>query len=178
MKIYTRVGDQGLTKQVSGRMVPKTDAQIVMLGDIDELQSYLGVVIASLGNAHITLVAELMTIQRRLYTLEADVSIQRHAKMTAADTTNLEERIDWYVDRVPELKGFILPGGSQAGAQLQVARTVARRAERSAVALHRQQPLAAPILTYLNRLSDYLFVLARYVNVRDGYQEQPSKLDE
>lgn len=173
MKIYTRVGDQGMTKQVSGKMVSKTDAQIVTLGDIDEFQSYLGVVVASLG-AHPDLVDELSEVQRKLYMLEADISVKRHQEITLADTTHLEERVDYFMANTPELTEFILPGGSTAGAQLQYARTVARRAERSAVALNLEQPLEPAILKYLNRLSDYLFAMARYVNHLDGYQEVPS----
>ena len=96
MKIYTRVGDQGMTKQVSGKMVSKTDAQIVTLGDIDEFQSYLGVVVASLGAPD--LVAELSEVQRKLYQLEADISVKRHQEITLADTTALEERVDFFME--------------------------------------------------------------------------------
>lgn len=173
-KIYTRVGDHGLTKQVSGKMVAKTDAQIVTLGEVDELQSYLGVVITSFGETHADLVAELADVQRKLYVLEADISVKRHQDMTLEDTTWLEGRVDDFTAHTPDLKEFILPGGSPAGAHLHYARTVARRAERSAVALNAAQPLDPAILTYLNRLSDYLFAMARYVNHLDGYMEIPS----
>lgn len=174
MKIYTRVGDQGMTKQVSGKMVTKTDAQIVTLGDVDELQSYLGVVVASFRPEQTALIEALSDVQRKLYQLEADISVPRHQAMTAADTAELETQIDTFTADTPELKEFILPGGSPAGANLQYARTVARRAERSAVALAQTQSLAPEILTYLNRLSDYLYAMGRYVNARDGYQEIPS----
>lgn len=173
-KIYTRVGDQGMTKQVSGRMVAKTDAQIVALGEIDELQSYLGVVVTSLKADQTQLRVELSDVQRKLYALEADISVKRHQEMTPADTTALEARVDDFTAQTPALKEFILPGGSPAGANLQYARTVARRAERAAVALNAVQPLDPAILTYLNRLSDYLFAMARYVNALDGYTEIPS----
>lgn len=173
-KIYTRVGDHGLTKQVSGQMVAKTDLQIVALGEIDELQSYLGVVVTSLQPNQADLSNELCDVQRKLYVLEADISVKRHQEMAAADTTWLEQRVDAFMAATPDLKEFILPGGSPAGAHLQYARTVARRAERSAVALNTVQPLDPAILTYLNRLSDYLFAMARYVNHRDGYVEIPS----
>lgn len=171
MKIYTRVGDQGMTKQVSGKMVSKTDAQIVTLGDIDELQSYLGVVVASLKPDQTDLIDELSEVQRKLYVVEADISVKRHQEITPADTTHLEERVDYFIANAPELKEFILPGGSPAGANIHYARTVARRAERSAVALNAEQPLEPAILTYLNRLSDYFFAMARYVNHQDGYEE-------
>ena len=173
-KIYTRVGDQGMTKQVSGRMVAKTDTQIVALGEIDELQSYLGVVVTSLKVDQAQLRVELCDVQRKLYALEADISVKRHQEMTPADTTALEARVDDFTAQTPELKEFILPGGSPAGANLQYARTVARRAERAAVALNAVQPLDPAILTYLNRLSDYLFAMARYVNALDGNAEIPS----
>ncbi|AJA80065.1 ATP:cob(I)alamin adenosyltransferase [Levilactobacillus brevis] len=175
MKIYTRVGDQGMTKQISGKMVAKTDAQIVTLGDIDELQSYLGVVVASLQPTQTAIAEELSDIQRKLYELQADISVKRHQTIVPADTEWLEGKIDEYMAATPELKEFILPGGSAAGARLQYARTVARRAERSAVALNTEQTLEPAIMTYLNRLSDYLFALARYVNHQDHYQEVPSK---
>lgn len=112
MKIYTRVGDQGMTKQISGKMVAKTDAQIVTLGDIDELQSYLGVVVASLQPTQTAIAEELSDIQRKLYELQADISVKRHQTMVPADTEWLEGKIDEYMAATPELKEFILPGGS------------------------------------------------------------------
>lgn len=175
MKIYTRVGDQGMTKQVSGQMVAKTDAQIVALGDLDELETWLGNVVAIMGTTHTAERTELQDIQRKLYDLQADISVKRHHVMVPADTTALEDRIDAMMAELPPIKEFILPGGTQAGAALQYGRTVARRAERSAVKLNQEQPLAPEIMTYLNRLSDFLFALARYVNWRDGYTEVPSK---
>lgn len=175
MKIYTRVGDQGMTKQISGRMVPKTDAQIVALGDLDELESWLGNVVAIMGNTHTAERQELQDIQRKLYDLQADISVKRHQVMVPADTTRLETCIDQLTTEVPVLKAFILPGGTPTGAALQYARTVARRAERSVVRLNQEHPLEPAILTYLNRLSDFLFALARAMNWREGYQEVPSK---
>lgn len=175
MKIYTRVGDQGMTKQVSGKMVAKTDAQIVALGDLDELETWLGNVVAIMGTTHTAERTELQDIQRKLYDLQADISVKRHQVMVPADTTRLEQRIDEMMAELPPIKEFILPGGTQAGAALQYGRTVARRAERAAVKLNQEQPLDPAIMTYLNRLSDFLFALARYVNWRDGYTEVPSK---
>lgn len=177
MKIYTKVGDAGQTKQVTGKMVANTDAQIEALGAIDEFQSYLGVAVAALSSVTQDLAAELQTVQKRLYVLQADLAVPRSNKMTPADTAWLEERIDKYWDVLPRLNAFIVPGGPQngAGAQLQYARTLARRAERAVVALTQQQAVTPACMTYLNRVSDYLFALARYANWRDGYAEVLSK---
>lgn len=179
MKIYTKVGDGGQTKQVSGKMVAKDDPQIVALGNVDELESYLGVTIANLSPKCQALQAELYAVQRDLYLLEADIVIKQHRAITAAKVTALEKRIDQLTPQLPPLTGFILPGGKKTGANLQYARTIARRAERSLVKLDREEQKLPPnCLKFINRLSDYLFTLARYANVLDGYQELKSKKSE
>lgn len=175
IKIYTKVGDEGLTKQVSGKMIPKDDAQITALGDIDELQSYIGVVIATLSKNCLELKDELIDLQRNLYLLDADIVVKRRNEINEEKVAELEERIDALTSKIPKISEFILPGGKITGAQLQYARTIARRAERSLVALNRQQPLNVFILKYINRLSDYLFTLARYANVLDEYTDVKSK---
>lgn len=176
MKIYTKVGDGGQTKQISGKMVPKDDAQIVALGNVDELQSYLGVTIANLSSKCSKLAPELQHLQRNLYLLEADIVVKNRHEINEAKVKWLEERIDQLTPLLPPIHEFILPGGLVTGANLQYARTLARRAERSLVKLDRnEQKLAASTLKYINRLSDYLFVLARYANVLDGYQDIKSK---
>ena len=166
LKIYTKVGDQGLTKQVSGKMVAKDSAQITALGDIDELQSYLGVVIANLSKNCLELNDELQELQRNLYLLEADIVVRRRHEID-----------DDKVKKIPKIPEFILPGGMKTGANLQYARTIARRAERSMVTLDREeQKLASSNLKFINRLSDYLFTLGRYANVLDGYTDVKSKV--
>lgn len=175
IKIYTKVGDQGSTRQASGKMVAKDDAQIVALGNIDELQSYLGVVIANLSSNCAPLKVPLQHLQRRLYILEADIAIEDHCEISDQDVKDLEAKIDEMTSKIPSMKEFILPGGDVTGAHLQYSRTLARRAERSLVSLNRIQRLNPYNLKYLNRLSDYLFTLARYANLLDGYEDVKSK---
>lgn len=178
MKIYTKVGDEGQTKQVSGKMVAKDDLQIIALGDVDELESYIGVVIANLSDKTRVLTKELQNLQRDLYLLEADIVIKRRHEINDKKVTTLEKRIDELTPKLPKIPEFILPGGMKTGANLQYARTIARRAERSMVKLNREeQPLAASNLKYINRLSDYLFTLGRYANVLDDYQDIKSKIN-
>ncbi len=177
IKIYTKVGDHGFTKQVTGKMVPKYDLQIVAVGDIDELDSYLGVVAASLSANCQKLLAPVQNLQRDLYELESDIVVKRHEQITSAKVTALEKRIDELNQQIPKTTHFILPGGSLTASHLHYARTIARRAERAMVKLDAQeQKLAPACLKYINRLSDYLFILARYANVLDGVAEVKSKL--
>ncbi|MFD1125271.1 cob(I)yrinic acid a,c-diamide adenosyltransferase [Lentilactobacillus raoultii] len=177
VKIYTKVGDHGQTKQVTGKMVPKYDLQIEALGAIDELDSWLGYVISILSPKADQLAPKLKTVQRKLYELQADITVKRHHNISLDDTKQLESEIDAMMAKLPVIKAFILPGGNPSGASLQYARALARRAERFVVALNdKQQPLNAEILEYLNRLSDYLFALARYANFLEGYDEEKSKL--
>ncbi|MCT3608838.1 cob(I)yrinic acid a,c-diamide adenosyltransferase [Lactobacillus acidophilus] len=177
IKIYTKVGDKGLTKQVTGKMVPKYDLQIEALGNIDELQSYLGVVLANLSNNCQKLRNELENVQRNLYQLQADIVVKNHHEINESNVVQLENRINELTPKIPYIPEFILPGGKVTGANLQYARTVARRAERSLVKLSlNEQKLADCDLEYMNRLSDYLFILGRYANVLDGYTEKKVKL--
>lgn len=177
VKIYTKVGDHGKTKQVTGKMVPKYDLQIESLGAIDELDSWIGYVISILSPKAQSLAPKLKTVQRNLYELQADITVKRHHKISTADTQQLENEIDEIMAQLPVIKAFILPGGHPSGASLQYARALARKAERLVVELNdKQQPLNAEILEYLNRLSDYLFALARYANLLEGYDEEKSKL--
>lgn len=176
IKIYTRVGDKGKAKQVTGHMVPKYDLQIETLGQIDELESWLGVACASLSSANKDLVSEIRYLQRKLYELQADIAVKRYHNIQDHDIISLEEKIDKLNNKVPEIKAFILPGGKLTGANLQYARTLARKAERTAIRLNdTQQPLDETELKFMNRLSDFLFVLARYANFRDGYEDVRAK---
>ncbi|MCH4169954.1 MAG: cob(I)yrinic acid a,c-diamide adenosyltransferase [Lactobacillus sp.] len=171
MKIYTKVGDAGYTRQASGKMVPKFDPQIQALGDLDELETWLGNVLAQLSAPNAGLAPELLQIQRNLYALQADINIKNSKRLDPQALPAMEARIDAITPTLPVIKAFILPGGQVTGANLQYARTLARRAERSVVALHTQQTIDPGILKYLNRLSDYLFTLARYANYLDGYTD-------
>jgi cob(I)alamin adenosyltransferase len=181
MKIYTKVGDGGNTFLLDGVRVRKNHPRVKAYGDVDELNGVLGLA-AALG-ADAPLKAFLLDIQRELFVLGADLSAPRrggHApesvpRITAAHIVRLEREIDRISDALPPLRHFILPGGAPAGAALHVARTVARRAERSLTPLLQSDPTLREAQIYLNRLSDYLFVLARWVNRRARRAEREWK---
>ena len=166
-KIYTRTGDAGATGLVDGSRVAKTAPVIAAIGDVDEANSAIGVASAALSDS--PLADDLSTIQNDLFDLGADLAtpegIAGALRITAGQVTRLEERIDALNAALAPLTSFILPGGSAAGAALHLARTVTRRAERSAVAMG---GCNAHALAYLNRLSDFLFVAARHVNKDRG----------
>ena len=111
IKIYTKVGDKGLTKQVTGKIVPKYDLQIEALGNVDELQSYLGVVIANLSKNCRELRKELENVQRNLYQLQADIVVKHHHEISEKNVTQLEDRINKLTPKIPTIPEFILPGG-------------------------------------------------------------------
>lgn len=167
-KIYTRTGDAGTTGLVDGSRVSKADARMAAIGDVDEANSAIGVAVEAVGEP---LAASLRTIQNDLFDLGADLATpvgpeepEYALRVTAAQVERLEQEIDALNARLEPLKSFILPGGTPAAAAVHLARAVARRAERSAVAAAEQVTLSAQALIYLNRLSDYLFVLARVLN--------------
>ncbi len=176
MKIYTRTGDEGSTSLFSGGRVPKYHLRVESYGTVDELNSLLGLVRAQQPSAKTD--ADLGRIQHQLFNLGADLATPLDAKtihivrMDAATITWLEESIDRMTAELPALTYFILPGGSPAGATLHVARTVCRRAERLVTQLQEQEPIGAFVLPYLNRLSDYLFTLARWENQQAGLSEE------
>jgi cob(I)alamin adenosyltransferase len=169
MKIYTKTGDAGETSLFDNTRVRKSDARVDAYGEVDEVNACLGV--ARAAGVDPDVAALLDTIQRQLFALGArlaDPSARISARVTKAslgeaDVQRLEEAIDRLEQELPPLRAFILPGGSGPGAALHLARTVCRRAERRAVALPAVEPV---LITYLNRLSDLLFVLARVVNHR------------
>lgn len=171
MKIYTKTGDGGDTGLIDGSRVQKDDPRVSAYGDIDELQAMLGVIKSGLpmGSPLGTL---LMTIQKDLFSLSArladpkDKIAKRKQKVVTGDARveALEREIDHREAELPPLKAFILAGGGPTGAQLHLARTICRRAERAVVGLAREVPIDPVIGTYLNRLSDLLFVMARHEN--------------
>jgi cob(I)alamin adenosyltransferase len=181
VKIYTRTGDAGETGLFDGTRVPKSDARVAAYGDVDELNAWLGLARSALvadgdAPAAVALSEILERLQRDLFALGARLADPRHkiaGRVTKAaiepdDITRLEHWIDSLEQELPPLRRFILPGGSRAGATLHVARTVCRRAERSMVALADVKP---ELLTYINRVSDLLFVMARAANHRQGTVE-------
>jgi cob(I)alamin adenosyltransferase len=177
MKIYTRKGDGGETSLFGGQRVSKGTLRIEAYGSVDELNSLLGVVRAMKPSGEID--ALLRQLQEELFVLGADLATpadgqnrnvprieQRHIDL-------LERQIDRLEGHLTPLTTFILPGGSPLAAQLHVARTVCRRAERLTVRLSNEETINALTVVYLNRLSDLLFVLARYANKIDGVSETP-----
>ncbi|MEW6510347.1 MAG: cob(I)yrinic acid a,c-diamide adenosyltransferase [Bacteroidota bacterium] len=168
MKIYTRTGDRGETSLYGGQRVPKDALRVEACGTVDELNSVIGMIRSDAPQPEID--AVLTQVQNRLFDLGADLATPRALARTdvrridAGDATDLEQHIDAIEGRLKPLQQFILPGGSPVAARLHFARTVCRRAERSVVRLSRNEDIGDTITTYLNRLSDLLFVLARYAN--------------
>ncbi len=178
MKIYTRTGDAGQTGLFGGVRVSKASDQVEAYGEIDELNSVLGVVraVGPLGGSFDELLA---AIQSRLFDLGAELANGKPGKdlgiplVTDEDVTAMEHAIDRAELDVPPLKTFVLPGGRALAAHLHVARCVCRGAERRVVALGDRQPVRPEVLRYLNRLSDLLFTLARLANKSAGIEDVP-----
>jgi cob(I)alamin adenosyltransferase len=165
-KIATRTGDAGETGLGDGRRVAKDNARVAALGEIDELNSAVGVILAeALPQAPRE---ALQAIQQDLLDLGGEISIPGHTLLAEERVARLEQWLEAWNGTLPPLKEFILPGGSRAAAAAHMARTICRRAERSVVALGRAETVGAPARQYLNRLSDLLFVLARILNREAG----------
>lgn len=175
-KIYTRTGDSGTTALGTGERVPKYATRIEAYGTVDETNAQIGMVRVHLAGADATLDQRLLAIQNDLFDLGADLCVpdrgetsdRPRLRITEAQVAHLEAMIDEMNAELTPLRSFVLPGGSPAAAALHVARTVCRRAERLMVALaaDASEPVGAPALKYINRLSDLLFVASRYVNDR------------
>ena len=169
-KIYTRTGDDGSTGLGDGTRVRKDAARVEAYGTVDEANAQIGVLRASLAADH---GAQIMLehIQHDLFDVGGELCIPGHTLVTSAYIERLENAIDAVNAQLPPLKDFILPGGSMAAAQAHVARTICRRAERRTLTLSESESINPLALQYLNRLSDYLFVLARQLAREDGGQE-------
>lgn len=163
MKIYTKGGDKGFTALMNNSRVSKTDDRIELLGTIDELSSHLGL---SKVLADASLKEELGSIQRTLMKIMAGIASvsSREYRLTEADVTALEEKIDRMVGAFPREKEFVLYGGCEVSARLDVARAVARRAERQFCRTIKYYNVDGQALRYMNRLADYLYVCARYTD--------------
>lgn len=175
-KVYTRTGDDGMTSLGSGTRVPKTDLRVVAFGTVDELNSHIGVVLA--GGASDSVAEALRRVQNELFHLGAELCIPEADRgkwpcptIEPRHVDALERLMDALSEQIPPLENFVLPGGCPAAAQLHVARTVCRRAERDVVALAQREQVSAAAIRYLNRLSDALFVMARHENRRAGAPE-------
>ncbi len=169
-KIYTRTGDGGSAGLVDGSRVTKSSLRMTAIGEVDEANAAIGVAIAALGPNSIAKL--LLTIQNDLFDLGADVAtpgkVEGALRIVARQVERLEREIDEMNGSLEPLASFILPSGSAAVAALHLARAVVRRAERAAVALNEAEPLNPQLLAYLNRLSDHLFVAARFVATGEG----------
>ncbi len=175
MNIYTKTGDRGDTSLFGGQRVPKDALRIEAYGTVDELNSVLGIVRAD--NADTEIDEILAGVQDQLFDLGADLATPRSAdkkpikRIETRDAQQLEKVIDELEPTLKPLRSFILPGGSPVAARLHFARTVCRRAERAVVRLSRNEDIGESVMSYLNRLSDMLFVLARYANQKSKVPE-------
>ena len=169
-KIYTRTGDGGSAGLVDGSRISKASLRMTAIGEVDEANAAIGVAIAALADAEPS--KRLLIIQNDLFDLGADMAtpgqIDGALRIVASQVERLEREIDAMNADLPPLTSFILPSGSAAVSTMHFARAVVRRAERAAVALNERQPLNPQLLAYLNRLSDHLFVAARFVAAREG----------
>ncbi|MBR4690388.1 MAG: cob(I)yrinic acid a,c-diamide adenosyltransferase [Bacteroidales bacterium] len=164
MKIYTKTGDNGTTSLIGGTRVQKNDPRLECYGTIDELNSYLGLIRDNYSSQDIQ--DQILTIQQKLFVIGAEIANDKPQKtnipsISEADILSLEEIIDGISEELPPQKSFIIPGGHPVSSYCQIARTVCRRAER---AIYNIQPEKRPSMLstiYINRLSDYLFILAR-----------------
>ncbi len=169
MKIYTRTGDDGTTGLIGGSRVKKYDLRLEAYGTVDELNSYLGVVRSFQTNLHADHILE--QIQNKLFVIGAHLAsedsitlVKKQMPLSEKDIVLLEKEMDEMNEQIPELRNFILPGGSQANSFCHVSRTVCRRAERLIVELFEKTDVDPNLVKYINRLSDYLFVLSRKIS--------------
>ncbi len=168
-KIITRGGDKGETSLGDGTRIAKDDPHVELLGEIDELNSWIGVVLAHLSEGEVA--ATLLGVQHDLFDLGGALSFPGSPLLSDAHVLRLDEAASRLNEDLPPLKEFILPGGAPVLSWLHIARTVCRRSERALAGFLRQNDQAGAALAYLNRLSDYLFIAARYEARRAGIEE-------
>ncbi len=184
MKIYTRTGDKGETSLFGGKRIKKSDLRVDTYGTIDELNSAIGVVLSLLQKKSAILKNELISVQHDLFEIGAylatpkDIHVQKGKRIQQTfkpfltkRVLEIEKAIDRLTEKLEPMKTFILPGGSHAGSMLHLARTISRRAERRIVSLSQEQHIDEALLTYVNRLSDFLFTLARSINSLEKKKE-------
>ena len=184
MKIYTKTGDKGMTKLVGSSTVAKDSDRVESYGTIDELNSWVGYIISQLPQENQEIKGELEALQHLLFDAGTDLSTpieaQRPFKLQKESVHWLEQRIDFYTAQSPDIDRFILPGGTPAASMVHVARTIARRAERLIVRLNWTAKINEEVLIFTNRLSDYFYALARYLNVQaqrpDVFYERSEKV--
>ena len=177
MKIYTKTGDRGDTRLFDGTSVRKNNDRVEAYGDVDELNSFIGAAAAFMKDA--ALAGMLGEIQKDLFSVGAQLANPKFKnanekfQLSRTRIEALEQGIDDFETELPPLRQFILAGGGHAGSLLHIARTVCRRAERRVVSLSGAVEINPDVIEYMNRLSDFLFVIARVVNHREGKQEIP-----
>ena len=175
--IYTKTGDKGTTSLVGGSRVSKDDARGEAYGTVDELNSHIGLLAEMMRQMEGGYYDELKAVQHNLFTLQTLLATEdseiysKLPQLAEEEVEMLERQIDILTDMLPKLQNFVIAGGNMTGAQCHVCRTVCRRAERRVVTLARQAHVDDVLMRYLNRLSDYLFVLARRAVVADGKVE-------
>lgn len=173
-KIYTKTGDQGVTGLFGGKRLPKNHLRIETYGTVDELNAHIGMVRDQVAEAAVRRL--LKAIQDRLFTIGSNLASDPDKEMPvpdikATDIEVLEKAMDEMDEALPELKNFILPGGHPAVSSAHIARCVCRRAERQVVGLSQSSKVDPVIIQYLNRLSDYLFILSRFIGYSKGIEE-------
>jgi cob(I)alamin adenosyltransferase len=175
--LYTRTGDRGTTSLVGGERVKKTSTRLEAYGTVDEFSSLLGVILSSPDcpddqrNLLIKIQNKLFNIGGYLATNSTDDAPATLYGLTLDDITEIEQHIDHLDDATPKIRAFVLPGGAPLSAHTHVARSVCRRAERCILRLAEEAPVDTRVTEYFNRLSDYLFILARYINHHSGINE-------
>ena len=169
MKIYTKGGDTGETSLWGGGRVLKSHPRVAAYGTLDETNSTLGLALSFLPSSETNIISQLTRVQNELFQAGSELATQEGAKnpcalVGASEIEALEKEIDSMESQLDPLQNFILPGGSSAGAAIHVARTMVRRAERECVQLSQMEKIRPEVIQYLNRLSDYLFVMGRFTN--------------
>lgn len=175
-KVYTRTGDKGMTSLVGGVRIKKSDIRLEAYGTVDELSAQLGVLVAMLPDGDdrrnlIRIQNSLFNVCTHLATDQSQTPLYPSAHLAEGEVAYLEQEVDRMMSLLPERQGFVLPGGTPAAAQAHVARTVCRRAERRIAALAEVATVGEDMQQYVNRLSDYLFVLAKIINFNSGQGE-------
>lgn len=176
MRIYTKTGDEGMTGLFGGKRIPKDDLRIEAYGTVDELNSFIGLLNASFHEA--TQNYFLNEVQKRLFTIGSNLASDPEKQMITPDIRDedihtLENAMDTMDQLLAPLKNFILPGGDTTVSYAHVCRTICRRAERRVISLDRESTVDPKIIVYLNRLSDYFFVLSRYIGHTKNIEELP-----
>ncbi|MBR4829056.1 MAG: cob(I)yrinic acid a,c-diamide adenosyltransferase [Muribaculaceae bacterium] len=173
-KVYTRTGDAGQTSLVSGTRVDKDDVRVEAYGTVDELNSNLGVLLHSTKLDDHEVIAVIRKAQNKLFNIGGYLANDKADKLygvTQEDVAELERMMDQMNEELPPAQGFVLPGGTRLSATADRCRTITRRAERRVVTLAKVAPIDPLVLEYLNRLSDFFFVFARFNNIQNQVEE-------